>query len=230
MVGTEISTHQKNLDKREILLTKVLNKNKKKKEKKKKIFDNNNIILSNFIFKCCLHLDCWLSLSETLWCVRQREVMVHGSHSHISSWPENTEAQAVGRWSPTWWPVKAWATLGLAWLSFRAQAQAVTSLCEWQRWASKSQYPGPVPASAQPQPNYYELYEQYWLTQALLASGNSCLGIICGTMLLHWLTSSNARSLDQFIWLTQWMINLDTCRLSSWPLRWHYNVTSLNLF
>ena len=35
MPGTEISTHQKNLDKREILLTKVLNKNKKERKKEK---------------------------------------------------------------------------------------------------------------------------------------------------------------------------------------------------
>ena len=34
----------------------------------------------------------------------------------------------------------------------------------------------------------------------------------------------NARLLDQFIWMIQQTINLDTCRLSSWPLRWRYNV------
>ena len=43
-------------------------------------------------------------------------------------------------------------------------------------------------------------------------------------MLLHWLASSKACSLDRFIWLTWRMVNLDTCRSSSWPIRWHYKI------
>ena len=70
----------------------------------------------------------------------------------------------------------------------------------------------------------YESYEWHWSTQALLASRNGCLAIVRGIAHLHWLASSNTHSLDLVIQLTRWTVDLDTRRLSGWPLRWRYNV------
>jgi hypothetical protein len=60
--------------------------------------------------------------SRKCWHLAQSRGLSFGSR------PENIEARAVGRRSPTRRPVTAWATLGSAWLGFRAQAQALTSL------------------------------------------------------------------------------------------------------
>ena len=70
--------------------------------------------------------ECWLfvSWSDCIVSSHQSRGLSFGSR------PENIEARAMGRWSLTRRPVMAssWATLGSAWLDFRAQARALTSL------------------------------------------------------------------------------------------------------
>ena len=65
----------------------------------------------------------------------QAEAWAHGSR------PEDNQARALGRWSPTWRPVRARATLGSAWLGSRLQAEPVTSL-------TAISFPLTVPSSA----------------------------------------------------------------------------------
>ena len=76
-------------------------------------------------FHTIVNLDgCWwfVSWSDSIVSSHQSRGLSFGSR------PENIEARAVGRWSLTWRPVKAWATLGSTWLGSRARARALTSL------------------------------------------------------------------------------------------------------